>query len=463
MIVLLWCGGSAFAPKNERSGLLAEIKPFRGIRYNQSAIGDLSFVVAPPYDVISEKERNYYYNLHPYNVIRLIFNRPLKTDNPGDSYERAANFFKRWLSQRILIRDPEPAIYIYRQRYIVGDTYRECTGLVCRVKIEDFASGNIFPHEEIMPKPFEDRLLLLEHVQANLSMIHALYSDPKEKLKDSILGGMEKFPIAQFQTRDGVAHDLWCETEERFIKQVSSFLSKRALYIADGHHRYQTALEYSRRLKEEGKIIDEQDPRNYVMMWLVELENPGLTILPVHRVIASDGTSEKLISEAERWFEIEKLERHGEALSGQVYDLLRRLESTGEGKPVFGLYLGPRDGFRILVWNEEHDPAELIAGGESPYYKRLDVTVLHKLLLGDVLGIPEDGLSVEKNVFFVKDAVEAANMVESGKGLFAFFLKPPKASDVKLIADQGERMPQKSTYFFPKPCSGLVMNSITEW
>ncbi|MDD5448706.1 MAG: DUF1015 domain-containing protein [Actinomycetota bacterium] len=446
---------------------MAEIKPFRGIRYNQSAIGDLSLVVAPPYDVISEKERSYYYNLHPYNVIRLILNHPLKTDNPGDCYRRAANFFKRWLSQRILVRDSEPAIYIYRQRCIVGDTYRECTGLVCRVKIEDFSSGNIFPHEEIMPKPFEDRMLLLENVQANLSMVHALYSDPQEKLKESILKGMEKFPAAQFQTRDGVAHDLWYETEERFIKQVCSFLSKKALYIADGHHRYQTALEYSKRLKEEGKITDEEDPRNYVMMWLVELENPGLTILPVHRVIASGGACEpaceKLMSMAEKWFEIEKLEGGGEALSGQVYDLLRRLGSVGEGKPVFGLYLGPRDGFRILTWNNKHDPAELIEGDKSPYYKRLDVSVLHELLLRDVLGIPEDGPSIEKNIFFVKDAVEAANMVESGKGLFAFFLRPPKAEEVKLIAEQGEKMPQKSTYFFPKPCSGLVINSITEW
>jgi uncharacterized protein (DUF1015 family) len=265
---------------------MADVRPFRGIRYNAEAIGDLSLVVAPPYDIIDAEQRDAYYNKHPYNVIRLILNRPKKSDADAEQpYVRAAQFLDRWLAQRILIQDSVPCMYLYRQRYLMEGSYRECTGLVARVRLEEFSDGGILPHENILPKPLTDRTYLLEHTKANLSFVHAMYSDPAEKLRDPMLAEMERFPLAQFQTQDGMAHDVWGITDEGFIKKVSTFLRKKPLYIADGHHRYQTALDYCRRHRESGEITDDEDPRNFLMMMIVEMENPGLALLPVHRVL----------------------------------------------------------------------------------------------------------------------------------------------------------------------------------
>src|SRR5450830_456230 len=208
--------------------------------------------------------------------------------------------------------------------------YRECTGLVARVRVEEFADGGILPHEDIMPRPLEDRMKLLNHTRMNLDFVHTLYSDPAEKLKDPILAEMEKLPLAQFQTADGIANDLWSVTDEGFIKTITKFFGKKKLYIADGHHRYQTALEYNRVVRERGMDHGEDDPRNFIMMMIVEMENPGLSVLPVHRVLLDSGgvDMESMLKGIEQWFTIAEVEVPKDPRSGQVYHLVRQLEAA---------------------------------------------------------------------------------------------------------------------------------------
>jgi uncharacterized protein (DUF1015 family) len=443
---------------------MAEIRPFRGIRYNQEAIGDLSLVVSPIYDVIDDEARDAYYNKHPYNVIRLILNRPKKNDtDPEQPYVRAAEFLDRWLSQRILIKDPIPGIYLYRERYLMESEYKECTGLIARLRVVDFAEGVVLPHEDIMPKPLEDRMKLLSRTKANLSTVYTLYSDPAERLRDPILAEMDRFPLAQFQTGDGIAHDLWGVTDEKFVKRVVRFFAGKQLYIADGHHRYQTALEYSRKLRESGEITDDDDPRNFLMVMIVEMENPGLSVLPVHRIVRTQGIEvEALFGKLEKWFSIAEMEMPKGPTSGQVFQMLKQLDSAGGSGHVFGAYL--TDGrFMLLTWKQELDVEKEIKGDFSAAYKTLDVTVLHKLVLEQALGIASDRESVERNLSFTRDALEAIREVESGNAALAFFLNPTRVEQVRDVADNADKMPQKSTYFYPKPCSGVVMNRITEW
>jgi uncharacterized protein (DUF1015 family) len=445
---------------------MADVRPFRGIRYNQVAIGDLSLVVAPPYDVIDNRERDAYYNKHPFNVIRLILNRPKKSDVDADQpYKRAAQFLEQWMAQRILIQDDVPGFYLYRQRYLMESEYKECTGIVARVRLEKFSGGGILPHEDIMPKPLEDRMKLLEQTKTNLSFVNTLYSDPEERLKKLILTEMERFPLAQFQTPDGVAHDLWLVTEETFVNKITRFFKKKNLYIADGHHRYQTALEYSRQVRDREGVSGDDDPRHFLMMMIVEMENPGLSVLPVHRVVLSgrDLSVEHLLKNVEQWLTAREVEVPKGARSGQVFHVLRGIEDAGQDGKAFGLFLREPDRFFLLSLKPGLDVQKIVEGESSPAYKNLDVTVLHRLIIEKALGIPSDRESVEQNLVFTKDALEAVRMVDSGTGIAAFLLNPTKVDQVRAVADHGEKMPQKSTYFYPKPCSGVVMNRITAW
>ncbi|MBN1289578.1 MAG: DUF1015 domain-containing protein [Actinobacteria bacterium] len=445
---------------------MADVRPFRGIRYNQEAIGDLSLVVSPPYDIISDKDRDIYYNKHPYNVIRLILNRPKKSDgSENERHQRAAQFLERWSKQRILIHDNKPSLYLYRQRYLIGGDYRECTGIVARVRLEDFNEGGIRPHEEIMPKTFSDRMELLKLVKTNMSMVQGLYSDPSEKLRESIMAETERFPLAQFQTFDGMAHDLWAIPDIRFIEKVSSFLRERPLYIADGHHRYQTALEYSRIARDSDDYAGGDDPRNFIMMQIVEMENPGLSLLPVHRVVTGDMDIEleRLEEDLGRYFAVKEVEVPKGARSGQVLHLLNQMEIVGKSERVFGAYLGKPQVFLLMSWKGEEDVKNLIDGDRSDSYKDLDVTVLHSIILGRLLGMPQDRASVEESMVFTRDPIEAVKLVDEGAARIVFFQNPIKPHQVRNIADDGDKMPQKSTYFYPKPYSGVVMNRITDW
>lgn len=445
---------------------MADVMPFRGLRYNEGAIGDISLVVAPPYDVIGDSARDSYYNKHPYNVIRLILNRPKKSDTSAEQpYVRAGDFLERWITQRVIIQDSSPCIYLYRQRYFIEGKYRECTGLVARVRVEDFESGAIRPHEDIMPKPLEDRTRLLEHTCANLDMVQALYSDPPERLKKPILAEMERFPAAQFQTPDGIAHDVWAVSDERFISRVTGFLGGKSLYIADGHHRYQTSLEYSKRLREQGAITRDDDPRNFLLMMIVEMENPGLSLLPVHRVVlgAAGIDTGSLLERLSQWFNILPVEVAAGARSGQVFQLLQGVAEAGVSGRCFGAFVKDPDRMLMLEWKPGIDVLEAVGGEYSSDYKNLDVSVLHRVVIEGAMGIPPERTAVEQSLSFARDPLEAARMVDAGEGSIAFFLNPTKVEQVRDVADHCEKMPQKSTYFHPKPCSGVVMSRITDW
>lgn len=442
---------------------MADIQPFRGIRYNLEKIGDISLVVAPVYDIINSQERNRHYERHPQNVIRLILPRNEAGKDSSSRYEFARRHFQEWLSKGILVQDPEPHIYVYRQLYLLGGKLREAIGLVARVRLEEFDEGEIFPHEKTLEKPFKDRISLIRSCRANFSQILAFYSDPEGELSSKLALEMERFPLEQFHAEDGVSHTIWSIGDPKLLRWTTRFLKKKKLLIADGHHRYQTALEFSSELASQLGENSTDAPYRYVMMHLWRLEDPGITLLPVHRLVKGiEGFSNRnFLASTSRWFNCEEIAVPSGATSGEVYSLLSRLEEEGASMPAFGLYMGGEK-FYLLSWKKELDLQNGVSGEGSIDYKRLDVTVLRRLLIEDCLGISPDLSEVESHIEFNKDPIKVARDVDRGRGQLAFFVNPPRVEAVKSVAMKGEKMPQKSTYFYPKPLSGTIMNRITD-
>ncbi len=397
------------------------IKPFRAIRYNREKIRDISRVVAPPYDVISEKAQAQLYQKDPHNIVRLILNKITPKDTGSDNrYTRSGKLFEAWLKEGVLVRDDADSLYIYSQKYRQSGKNIEQVGFVGLMALELGAKDKVLPHENTLAAPKKDRLSLMRAVKANLSPIFILHdnSSVTKLLNDFRSRNKAVVDIKQ----DGVRHRVWKMDDPEIIKAIRSRMQSKDLFIADGHHRYEVAKSYS----------DEPGGSKYLMVYFVEADENMLTILPTHRVIKDLGNLRKsdIMEKLGRFFKIEKA-RSLEKMMSRLGKLTR--------VHAFGMYLGGND-FYILKLKDT---------------KALDVSVLHLFVFQRVLGISD----TDDNVEFFKSPRQAVAAVRAGGKLkAAFFLNPTKVSQVKQIARRGERMPRKATYFYPKPLSGLVIN-----
>ena len=419
-------------------------------------------MVAPPFDVISGEAQERYYEMSQYNVIRLILGKDFLGDNETNNrYTRAAQFFQRWLEEEILIRDESPSIYLLEQEYeLRSDMFSEVEpptgkgkiikrrGIIALAQLEDFSKGIVRPHEGTMAEPKRDRLNLLRACRANFSQVFTIYEDP-EKRMDRLWEERKKgTPLMELINGENIRHRLWRIDDQRSLNWVVEGMRDKKLFIADGHHRYESALEYRNELRKSNPRNTTQEDYNYVMAYFVNMENGGLNILPVHRGIRNfegfDG--KRLILEVGKHFDVR--------IFSNLKDLMGRMKNE-RAKQRIGMYTGGNE-FYLLSLKEEGITEQLIKG-RTEIFCELDVVILHNLIIEKILRMSAQS---QESITYSEKINDMVTKVRDGSHCVAFFLRPIKVSEFKAIVEAGEIMPKKSTYFYPKLLSGLVINKI---
>ena len=435
---------------------MAHIIPFRGMRFNTEKVGDLKQVTTPPYDIISPEEQDGFYQKHLNSVIRLEFGKEYADDTPQNNrYTRAAKDLEAWIDEQILIFEEKPAVYLYEEVFTLknGET-KAFKGFMTLVQLEEFSKKIVLPHEETLSKAKTDRFNLMDATHANFSPIYCLYMDEKQKLSPIIREIAAGAPDISFTACDGIEQHLWIVTDEAVIRAVQDGFADRQLFIADGHHRYETALNFRNKLREENPNDDADALYNYVMMLLVDMDDPGLVVFPTHRMLKDlESFDEKAVIRAlEGTFVVEKVSAGENAAAAME----KSLAAAGSDEKVFAFYTG-KDYFYRLTLTDKTAMAKAISG-KSEAYLGLDVTVLHTLILHKVFGIDMENMANQKNLVYTKQAEEAVDCVKGGGFQCAFLLNATKVREIKDVSLANEKMPQKSTYFYPKIITGLVMN-----
>ena len=440
---------------------MANIYPFRAWRYNSGTVR-LDEVVTQPYDKISPAMQQAYYQKSPYNLVRIILGLPELFDaERGESvYSRAARDFQSWREQGVLIQEKTPCVFAYAQRFpdpASGDL-RERRGFIALGKLHDYADGVVFRHEQTLSKPKSDRLNLLRATRAHFGQIFMLYSDPAGSVENILYDGGGA-PDAEVRDEYGVAHRLWRISDPAVIRLLVSEMADKKLIIADGHHRYETALAYSKEhaagpaRKTESSVNQlphPARPETAVMMTFVNMDSDGLVILPTHRVIHSlpAFVSAEFAKAAEEYFMVSPL---SSAEAGACLELLRGLEGTT-------FVAVTRAGALLLQAKAEAVAATLAEVPERQ--RRLDLTQLHALVLERLLGLSADKVREQTNIRYLRDAGEAVEQVRRGEADAAFLTNPVRLEQLKEVAFAGEVMPQKSTDFYPKLLSGLTIYAL---
>ncbi|MCL0065330.1 DUF1015 domain-containing protein [Dehalococcoidia bacterium] len=455
---------------------MADVRPFAGIRYNAGMIGDPSSVITPPYDVITPEQQSSYYQRNPCNVIRLELGQEFPDDIPGnDKYTRAANTLNDWLRDGVLFRERCPAFYLVEHRFSYGDSLRSYWGIIAAVRLDDLGAGRIRPTEITMKRAVTDRIDLLRVCRANLSPIMGIFQHEEEGLLPLFSNLCREKPSLSVVNDLGVTFNVWAVTEAETVRGIAGFLAGRTIYIADGNHRYQAALAYRdeqlRGFQGENPPDDPvahpgssgNEPFNFVMMTLIGSLDPGLVLLPTHRLVK--GIESKRIAElketlSER-FQIQELPRYSSDASENLRRWTAALTEAGNEGMALGLYGLSEGVFYLLTPGEESTLHKMMPGDKPAAWKDLDVSVLHWAILRGMLGI--DSPEREKDCLeYSVDGMEVLRKVDTGMSQLAFFLNPVPISSLFAIADAGMRMPPKSTYFHPKTPAGLVINPLWE-
>lgn len=422
------------------------VKPFKGVRFNCDKAGSIDQIICPPYDIISDSQREEYVKTNPNNIIRLELP---KGENP---YESAKEILDSWQEQGILMTEKKPAIYIYEEEFTAYGKRQSVKGMICRVKIEEFSKGIILPHEFTLSKAKEDRLNLMKATNCNFSQIYSLYmqqgNDTTAKL-DKLSQGK---PNIEVTDNDGVTHKMWIVTDEKEITDICSDFDNRKLYIADGHHRYETALNYRNYQREQGNA-KEGDACDYQMMMLVDMEHPGLVVFPTHRLLRNleNFDPKDAMERCKAYFDVE--EKQG---TDKIESELDKLYKAN--KKAFAFYTGGNN-WTLLTLKSLDIIKELLSNCCAAT-QGLDVTVLHTLILEKLFGIDAENMANQVNLTYTKFFDEAISTVQNGTSQAAFILNPTRVTEIRDVAQAGEKMPQKSTYFYPKLITGLVMNEL---
>ena len=430
---------------------MASITGFSALRYDPARVS-VANVVTQPYDKINSEMQEKYYASSPYNLVRIILGKRNPEDGEGNNvYTRAAASFADWRRQGILKPDPQPSIYVYVQRFTAPGSKAELErrGFVALGRIEDYSAGVVFRHEQTLAKPKADRLDLLRATRAHFGQIFMLYSDPAQEVDGLLAPGGP--PDVEVADEYGVSHRLWKVSDPAVIASVSGKMADKKLIIADGHHRYETALNYrnERRAQAGTAAGAGEAPYDRVMMTLVNMDAPGLLILPTHRVVhgLSSFSSSALRDRAREFFRVEEIDPAFDAAGAMA-----RLSKAGEK----GTALLAVSANRAFLMDHPKGSSSVFAGF-SARQQTLDVVQLHKCLLEGVLGLSEESICEQQNLSYIRDADEALNRVRRGAANVAFLMNPAKMEQVRDIAFAGEVLPQKSTDFYPKLLSGLAI------
>lgn len=437
---------------------MAEVHPFRGVLYNPEHIADIADVVAPPYDVISPREQEVFYNQHANNVVRLILGKSQPGDTgPSDIHARAAEYFSQWMETKVLSQDDDPAFYFTSVTFSVGEGRITRYGIIGRVRLEPFDKGVVLPHERTFSKIKTERFQLMQACHTNFSPIFGLYADGNGILKQLIKISENQGPDFDFIDRQEFGHKMWRIVDKEMQQQITAAFEDQCIYIADGHHRYETALNFRDWVRQVTPDFDENHPANFIMMSLSSLQDPGLVILPAHRLLKDVQVEDRgaLLEKIRTYFEILTFPAEsGLKAAMQVFDSAM---ADHAHRKAIGMYGNRMDALYILLL-KDGIMEQLFADDVPEALRDLDVTVLTRLLMMEVLGFDQDRLDDATVIGYATTTQTAVQAVRDDQAALAFILNPTKIEQVQKVARHGLIMPRKSTYFYPKVGSGLVFN-----
>ncbi|MGC8491897.1 MAG: DUF1015 domain-containing protein [Syntrophobacteraceae bacterium] len=438
---------------------MAEIAPFRGLRYNLQEVPDLSQVTIPPYDVISPEEQREFYEKNPYNFIRLELGPASPEDSPTNNpHTRAGVLIEEWTRRGVLLRNPSPSLYRYELDYSTeGEQVKTRKGFICALRLEDFSSGRVRPHEKTFQAVKDERLDLMFACKANLSPVFALYPDSGEQVYSALCHQAPPDPAVSFTDAAGMAHRLWPVSDRPTIDRVRELMLEKPIFIADGHHRYETALNYRNALRKRYGTGNPNASYEYIMVYLTDMNEPGLTIMPTHRLLRNlgDRDCERFVEKAKDLFEIQRFEPQNGNLP-KWKEAIRAGGSTNN--TTIGVYW--KGCVHVLTAKKDAVTSLLARKGTPPALRTLDVVVLDQLLLREILGLSDQFLADDRNIAFTHDFAGAVEEVRSRKFDAGFFINYTRIEQVRDVASAGLIMPHKSTYFYPKVTSGLVINPL---
>jgi uncharacterized protein (DUF1015 family) len=444
------------------------IQAFHGLRYDLGHVGSLSDVVTPPYDVISPEFQDELYKKHPANFIRLELNREEPGDNQqSNKYSRAAKFLRNWRSEGVMQLDPDPALYVYHQTFTAAEQTFTRRGFMCRVRLERFGQGKIYPHEETHSGPKADRLLLTKACKANLSQIFGLYPDPENIAQDLLERAVSGQTPHTATDHLGVVHRMWPVTNMRTIGDVAAIMEAKPMFIADGHHRYETACNYRDELAAAGPL-DANHPANFVLTQCVSMNDPGLLVLPTHRLFRGVPaiTSIELAAKLQGCFLTRPI-GVGADLATSIWE---EIAVAGQQNKL-AFYTAQDDTWTLALCTEEgQQKLAKLAAEHSSDWQGLGVSILHRLVMESLLNLndlpkPMYVHSVQEVIDNLKSGDKAGRdatgqMGSGGRFELAALVMPATVEHVRLISEHGERMPAKSTYFYPKLLGGMVVHPL---
>lgn len=427
-----------------------ELAPFRGWRYTANI--SLDQVLVPPYDVINEQQQAVFYRRHPYNIIRLVLGRTYPEDTPKyNRYTRAAVTLHTWKQGGILIQDATPSYYVLRQRFTLEGNTLARVGVIGRFRLQPWRQG-IYPHEQTFPTAKEDRLALLKATGMHFSPIFALYSDPQHEIAHLLSSVMAQPPVAVFRDDAGVYHELWRVSDPSLVREMQGALRGRTFYVADGHHRYETALAFQQWMRQHHPDAPPGQPYDFAFMYVTRMEDPGVTILPTHRALRGrpDVTPERILTAARQAYHVEPLHDDEE--------VLRRITKAAPGTPDLALIFPEGPAYWLRLRRDAHRVRRMLVQVPQPM---ADLAVYHlqQFILGPGAGVDASPLKQKKVLAFRPDAQLLVREVRSGLWNLVALVAPTSLAQLRAIADAGLVAPPKATYFYPKLPSGLVMYS----
>ncbi len=434
---------------------MPNIQPFEGLRYNLAQIGSLSDVVAPPYDVIDPALQDALYEKHPNNVVRLILNKMLPTDDEQNNrYTRSARELKTWKEEGVLQKDSKPAIYVYHEVFAVGDKEYTRKGFMCGCEAVPFGEGMVFPHEITMSGPKLDRLMLTTACKTNFSQIFGLYPDEKNEVQNLLEEATLNLTPLEATDHLGVIHRMWVVDDQEVVAKVVEMMGPKPIFIADGHHRYETACNYRKQVREQG-LLTTDHPANHVLMVCVAMEDPGLIVLPTHRLFRNvkEFSQEDLFALLGDSFAITTV-GEGPTAAAKAWTLIEMQDDQG----TMALYTG-KDRKWSLIRQTEAGRAKMdeVAAERQPEWRALGVAILHRLVIDKLLGL--EGHDKPKYVHEVAEVVENLEN-KADEFPLAALVSPATVAQIQELSLVRERMPAKSTYFYPKLITGFVFKPL---
>lgn len=433
---------------------MADVQAFRGFRYDLGRVGELSDVVAPPYDVIDPALQDALYERSAYNVVRLILNKESPADTEHNNrYSRSSQTLNTWTQDRILVQDSARSLYVYHQNFEVEGRRFTRKGFMARVRLERFGEGRIYPHEETLSGPKADRLKLFRATAMNLSQVFGMYPDADGQVQATLDAAVGRALPLQATDHLGVVSKIWPVTDQRAVSAVAGLMGPKPIFIADGHHRYETALAYQAERQKVGEGMSPDAAANFVLMMLVSMSDPGLVILPTHRLISGLGEvrADAIKRMLEPHFAVETVGQGPDA-ARSAWELI---EADGS-QDVLG-FGTTTDGVWQLARFKNRELMAQLAGAHSPAWRGLAVAVLHKVVLEKQ--IVEAGVGQPKCAY-VHLLKEVTDAIAGRQCQVAVLVPPASMGHVEQIAGNLEKMPPKSTYFYPKLLSGLVFHSL---